>query len=318
MREKLLTIAIALLLAGCGGGRPDASNASADAGDTANAAAPAGEMIFCREINRRTTRQDCDDLSATATQAERGTAAFNVPPMTRGEATMIVLAVSLDPPPEPDAAAGGEAAAENASDNASASENASAPENVSAPVATPTTAPMLRPSPSPVRPRPKGPEPSEVVDALPGETERYSPLVGRDMRAELIGQGFKIEPRSQASQVLSPGSTTTWEWEVTPLRGSNYVLAVKTAVEGVMANGDRVVLRSTVETRTVNVKVAWYDRLRDGLTEAPDWIKLITGVLLALAALFAAWWKFVRSAKGEKTADEGKPTGKETGEKKPD
>lgn len=299
MRDKLLTIAIAFLLAGCGGGSREASNTSADAMGGANAAAPAGEMIFCREINRRTTRQDCDDLTETASQAERGTAAFNVPPMTRGKATMIVLAISLDPPPAADAGMDDGAMVENVSDNASAAEN------VSAPAETPTTI-ALRPSPT--RSQHKGPAPSEVVEELPGETEQYSPLVGRDMRAQLVGQGFKIDPEGPVSQVLSPGSTTTWEWQVTPLRGSNYVLAVKTAVEGVMANGDRVVLRSTVETRTVEVKVTWYDRLRDGLTEAPDWIKLVTGVLLALAALFAAWWKFVRSAKGEKVPEEGKPT----------
>jgi hypothetical protein len=155
--------------------------------------------------------------------------------------------------------------------------------------------------------RPSGTAPAEVVEDLPGRTEEYHPLVGRDMHAELIGQGFEIEPKSEASQVLSPGSTTTWEWEVTPLRGANYALTIKTAVEGVMANGEHVVLGSTVETRKVDVKISWYDRLRDGLTEAPIWIKLVTGVLIALAAMFAAWWKLIRSAKGEKSDDGKKP-----------
>ncbi|NIJ18901.1 hypothetical protein FHS95_000570 [Sphingomonas naasensis] len=303
MYRGVLTIGLLVSLAGCTGGGPT-ENASIDSMPVTNAAV-AGEMIFCREINRRTTRQDCDDLTDTASQAARGTAAFNVPPMTRGKSTMIVLAISLEPPPVAEDAAGG--AAGNFADTAVTPENASAAENASAPVETPTTAAM--PTPRPPHPGFKGAAPADVVKGLPGETEQYSPLVGRDMRAELIGQGFKIEPRSEASQVLSPGSTTSWEWEVTPLRGSNYVLAVKTAVEGVMANGTRVVLRSTVETRAVNVKVAWYDRVRDGLTEAPDWIKLVTGVLIALAALFAAWWKLVRSAKGEKV-EEAKPEAK--------
>jgi hypothetical protein len=304
MHRQLLTGAVLILLAGCGADRREASNTSEDIAIVANAQV-AGEMIFCREINRRTTRQDCDDLTETAAQAKNGTAAFNVPTMTRGKATMIELAISLEPPPMEDPGSGGETLVENASDNASA------PENASATLETPTPSPV--PSPSTARPSFKGPAPAEVVDDLPGRTEKYSPLVGRDMRAELIGQGFKIEPKSPASQVLQPGSTTSWEWEVTPLRGSDYALAVKTAVEGVMANGERVVLGSTVETRTVDVKVRWYDRVRDGLTEAPTWIKLVTGVLLALAALFAAWWKLVRSAKGEKVAEE-----KDPGEKKPD
>lgn len=304
MHRQLLIGAVLFLLAGCDGARHEASNASEDSLIVANAQV-AGEMIFCREINRRTTRQDCDDLTETASQAKNGTAAFNVPAMTRGKSTMIVLAISLDPPPMEDPGSGGEPAVENASDNASA------PENASATLETPTPSPV--PSPSAARPNFKGPAPAQVVDPLPGKTEQYSPLVGRDMRAELIGQGFKIEPRSPASQVLRPGSTTSWEWEVTPLRGSDYSLAMKTAVEGVMANGERVVLGSTVETRTVDVKVRWYDRVRDGLTEAPTWIKLVTGVLLALAALFTAWWTLVRSAKGEKSAGEGK-----SDDKKPD
>lgn len=293
MRGRVLTVALLMALAGCDAARREASNASAEIVN----AQVAGEMIFCREINRRTTRQDCDDLTQTASQAARGTAAFNVPPMTRGRATMIQLAISLEPPPMIDSAGGGEPIVDNAS----------APENAADAIE------VTGPEPSPARPDLKGPAPVEVVKGLPGETEQYSPLVGRDMRAELIGQGFKIDAKSPASQVLAPGSTTTWEWEVTPQRGTNYALSIKTAVEGVMADGTRVVLRSTVETRAVNVKVTWYDRVRDGLTEAPTWIKLVTGVLLALAALFAAWWKLVRSAKGEKVAEE-----KDPGEKKPD
>lgn len=311
MHKQLLTGAILLLLAGCNEARREARNTSEDNVIVANAQV-AGEMIFCREINRRTTREDCEDLTATAAEAKKGTAAFNVPPMTRGKATMIELAISLEPPPMEDPGSGGEPAVKNASDNATV------PENASATLETPTPSPAPAPSPSATRPISKGPAPAEVVDALPGETEQYSPLVGRDMRAELIGQGFKIEPKSPASQVLRPGSTTSWEWEVTPLRGTNYALAVKTAVEGVMANGERVVLGSTVETRTVDVKVAWYDRVRDGLTEAPTWIKLVTGILLALAALFAAWWKLVRSAKGEKTPDDEKDTDKDADKKRPD
>lgn len=313
MHKRLLIGAMLILLAGCDAARREASNASEDSLVVANAQV-AGEMIFCREINRRTTRQDCDDLTETASQAKNGTAAFNVPAMTRGKSTMIVLAISLDPPPMKDPGSGGEPAVENASDNAL--DNASVQENASITLETPTPSPV--PSPSAARPNFKGPAPAQVVDDLPGETEQYSPLVGRDMRAELIGQGFKIEPRSPASQVLRPGSTTSWEWEVTPLRGSDYSLAVKTAVEGVMANGERVVLGSTVETRTVDVKVRWYDRVRDGLTEAPTWIKLVTGVLLALAALLTAWWTLVRSAKGEKSPGDEKADDKTGDKKKPD
>ncbi len=313
MHRQLLTWAILILLAGCNAAHQETNDTGEDIAIVANAQV-AGEMIFCREINRRTTRQDCDDLTETASQAKNGTAAFNVPAMTRGKSTMIVLAISLDPPPVEEPGSGGEPAVENASDNAP--DNTTVPENASITLETPTPSPV--PSPSAARPNFKGPAPADVVDDLPGETEQYSPLVGRDMRAELIGQGFKIEPRSPASQVLRPGSTTSWEWEVTPLRGSDYSLAVKTAVEGVMANGERVVLGSTVETRTVDVKVRWYDRVRDGLTEAPAWIKLVTGVLLAIAALFTAWWTLVRSARGEKGPADEKSDGKTDDKKKPD
>ena len=300
MRSTILVTTGALaLLGGCQNqqGYDGATDNAMLVDNAANGADPAA-MIFCAEVQRRTSRTDCDDLTATAQAASRGTAAFNVPPMTRGRATPIQLVISLDPPmtwEEPVPAAEGKADNEAAAPGDAITNESDGKDAGNA--ATPPPAPSRSPASD---------NPAEVVEAMPGPTEHYSPLVGRHMRAEMIGQGFEIKARSPASQDLNPGGTTSWDWEVTPLKASSYVLTIKTVVEGETADGKRFPLRSTVENREVVVATRWYQRLWDGLAGAPEWIAAVTAVLSALALLAGAWWKFWRAARGEKPAEEDK------------
>lgn len=250
-----LVAALLLAVSACQQSAMPGGNAMASA-DGAAASVPGAaptpspaEAIFCPEIQRRVSREDCDDLTSTAAMAEEGTAAFNVPPMTRGQSTTLQLAIGYA---APDGAVTGPAA------------------------------------------------PAGVVESQPGGTEEYSPVVGAHMRAELIGQAFRIEPLSPASQDLNPGSVTTWEWRVTPLKATDYGLTIKTAVEGIAADGNRYPLRSTVRNQPVEVSVTWAQRLGDTLDEAPTWLTRLTAVVTALAALAAAVWGLRRALKGRK------------------
>lgn len=138
--------------------------------------------------------------------------------------------------------------------------------------------------------------PAETVDPLPGETTEFAPLVGRFMRAELAGAGFAITPRSPASQEVTPDSVTTWTWDVVARRGGEQPLTLTTVVEGcVEGGGECVPLRSTTRNYTVNVDVSPIGRVRDFLTGVPDWIKLASAILAALAGLITATFA-VRSA----------------------
>lgn len=284
-------LSLVALIGGCS--KMDAANnTSTESDEVSSDLGNRGEMIFCKEVQQRTTVSDCDDLTLTAKASEEGTAAFNVPPMVRGTETILQLAISFRRPPEE----ADPATYKNGTD-------AGPSENAASSMGTGNEAPTPLPSPSPRptrKPRPE-PNPADVVKNLPGAgpPETYYPVVGRHMRATLVGQGFKIEAVDDPSQDLSPGSVTTWTWKVTPLRSSVYTLTIKTVVEGEMANGKRVPLGSTSENKSVQVTVRWYHRLWDGLTEAPAWIKLLTGLLVALGALAGAWWKFFRAVKGE-------------------
>ena len=47
-------------------------------------------------------------------------------------------------------------------------------------------------------------------------------------------------------------------------------------------------LRSTTQNYTVDVQVKPLDQVRDFLLTTPDWIKIISAILVALAGLIAA------------------------------
>ena len=55
--------------------------------------------------------------------------------------------------------------------------------------------------------------------------------------------------------------------------------------------------------RTVTVEVSLRDRIWDGLTAAPNWIKAVTAVIVAVGGFLTAWyglpWRRRRKAAGE-------------------
>ncbi|MBU3077073.1 hypothetical protein [Sphingomonas quercus] len=293
----LVPVLMLLLVAGCNSESNGAvENVSAE--DSADAVPPPppppppGALVFCPEVGRRISQQDCDDLTAVADQARQGVAAFNAPePMYRGKTVTLQLAIGFAPPPAepgemtPDNVAAGsnDIAAIGTPDVGEAISNAAAGHN--------------RPEPARVRPvRPVSP--SDTVGQLPGKVVSYQPVVGRYMRATLTGEGFAIKARSAEQQELFIGDQTTWEWDVTAEKGERHVLTLKTVVEGVTADGRHYPLRSTTRNQVIDVKLSTADKLHDWLDAVPGWLKLATAALTGLAALFGAVWAVVRAARG--------------------
>jgi len=264
-----LVLALALL-AGCGqtsesvpeAPPPSASTTSADV----QAPPPADATVFCAEVARRVTPEQCETYVALAQSATQGMAAFNAPnPMQRGEARTLQLAISAPPPPPP--------------------------------VATPAPPPA---QPAPVQndlsrseagssPAAPAQTPADVVNQLPGETVAFKPLVGRFMRAELTGAGFEITKQSPDQQEVTPDSVTTWTWQVVARQGGERSLTLTTVVVGCTEGGGECVpLRSTTQNYTVRVAVGPIDQAKDFLLGLPDWIKIVSAIVAALAGLFTA------------------------------
>lgn len=259
-RNRFVALAALLLLASCGQASqaPPPNQATEPAPSAAaDSSSPADAGVFCQEVARRVSPEDCQTYMQLAQNATRGMAAFNAPnPMRRGEMHLLQLAISAPPPtaaPAPDSAASTGTNTDETSHVARA----------------PTT-------------------PGEVVGDLPGQTVEFQPLVGRFMRAELSGVGFEITPQSQASQEVTPGSVTTWSWQVVARAGGRRALTLTTVVEGCTGSGECVPLRSTTQNYTVDVQVKPLDQVRDFLLTTPDWIKIISAILVALAGLIAA------------------------------
>jgi hypothetical protein len=132
--------------------------------------------------------------------------------------------------------------------------------------------------------------PGEVVDPLQGETVQFEPLVGRFMRAELTGNGFEITPLTEPSQEVLADSVTTWSWRVEAREGGQRALTLTTVVEGCTAEGQCYPLRSTSQNYDVTVQVGPIGQVQDFLTAVPTWLRLLAGVLTALAVLVGAWF----------------------------
>jgi hypothetical protein len=287
MGKKLAVLSSLVLLSlvgGCGGNRDATENASNTAADEVG---PPRASVFCPAVEQRVSRQDCEDLTRADAEVHPGAAAFNVPdPMRRGESFEVHLVIDRRSPKEiriieGPLPGGPEDTAENVSDNLDASDTASsnetgAQENTAAPVG-----------------KGSAPTPGQIVEPLEGRAERFSPPVGRHMRAELVGEGFDIAPETAASQEIPLGGSADWIWKVTARKGGVQALTLVTIVEGV-AGGRRFVLARTPRVRTVTVEVRLSDRIWDLLTGAPAWIKALTAVVAALTGLLTALYAVPR------------------------
>jgi hypothetical protein len=290
MRRTIWLAALALL-GGCGGGPPVTNTASP--GPEPGIGANAGDGVYCPAVEARVTREDCEDLTRADAEVRPGAAAFNVPdPMRRGQTVQVHLVIDrrsaaiirrIDPATQADPHPGNEMNGIDPDSNSVAGNRAI--DDPGGNAASP-----------PVDEQP--PTPGQIVERLEGTPERFYPPVGRHMRAELVGQGFDIVARSEPSQEIPLGGQATWIWDVTAREGGARSLSLITVVEGV-ANGRRFVLARTPKVRTVTVEVSLSDRIWDLLTGLPGWIKLLTGVIVALGGLLGAWYALPRRKRNE-------------------
>jgi hypothetical protein len=149
-----------------------------------------------------------------------------------------------------------------------------------------------------------------VVGQLPGEVIQYAPVIGREMSADLIGEGFKIEPQSSRIQTVSAVGVTTWDWAVTPLTSGVHTLSVKTAVVFTDSQGKSTAIANTPRNVEVRVKVGPLGLIGDILAKLPGWLKAIAAALTGLAGVLLAW-RGVTSALGghASPAEPDKPDG---------
>lgn len=335
-----LVVALAFVCSSCGEPPADQSEEQETASESLEEpeeARPDANAVFCDIVDRSVSPRDCEDLRAIEGQVKRGTAAFNVPsPMKRGRREFVVLVIDRR---RPEIVAQLDAATENATDTAPAGENATAPienaatmtenpvENASRageePAADPADAVRSGENTAVARPVPRpavddagseeqppvdlsAPTPQQHVDPLKGDTETLTPKVGRYMSADLTGDGFNIRRLTARSQEIPPGNQARWQWEVTATESGKRQLTLVTVVEG-KVGGQRYPLARTFSVQTVDVRVAWSDRLGGTLDAIPEWIQKLTLVLLAIIGLVAAAFRLralVRARRADDEADQ--------------
>ena len=286
--RKLALFPIAVVLASCNA--EQAADNMMDVGVTASAN-ESRPKFPCEAIeNMLATAEDCADLTALQKDVRPGPAALDAPDkMVRGKTYEVTLVIDrpkpAPPPPAPPLPPQTDPG-ENAMDSV---ENVM--DSVSNVAETDTNmSDAIEPAAGSRDDETDAPTANEVVAQLPGQDTTFDPQVGRNMTAELTGSGFDIKliSPSKPTQVIPQGGQGRWQWEVKPTMGGQRWLTVKTHAVGIV-DGKEVPLGNGGSEHQVAVKVSWPDRIWDALTAAPAWIKAVTAVLVALAALGAAW-----------------------------
>jgi len=243
---------------------------------------------WCDAISDYASPADCADFTKQAELQVEGTAAFNAPnPVKRGKTFSVWLAVAANPPPPVPAKPAKPSIVEMARPE---------PASTDAPSDTPTDAGVAATEEPAALPPPSAPEtaapPTQVVAAMPGHTETFAVVVGRYVAADLQGdEAFEITNKSDRTQSIRlgpPYPSTIWRWDVKALHGGDHVMVIKTVIQVKDREGKFHDVVATTQPYSFHVQVGVLGWLQDTLTATPGWIKLLTGVILALALLVGA------------------------------
>jgi hypothetical protein len=253
-----------------------------------NVAVAAGSLHPCRLTGTRLTEEDCADAQYWLDQSRRGNASFKAPAkMRQGETTYVTLALGNAPVPPP------------------------TPTPTPTPVASPgpvTGNETVADDPAPIgnetaalRPFPGDRTPHDLAEGAggTGTTVDYHPFVGQKMKATLEGAGFDVKPLSPEIQTVSEGSNAIWRWSVIARSRGDLSLILRTTVVMIDSQGNTQELRPTVEPQPIHVSIGTAT-LWSWLTDLPNWLKALTTVLVAAAALVAAWKGLRASVLGSK------------------
>lgn len=257
---------------------------TASVSDTA-APVKAADLHPCTVTGTQLTVEDCAAAQYWLDQSKQGVAAFNAPTwMVQGQTRLVTLAIGVAPPPEPPAET--PAASAGGSSASSASTEAQTAATTAADTAT-TPAPKATAHPHATLATPH----QVVQDATPDKHEKivdYHPFVGRQMAADLEGDGFDIKPISPRVQPIADQAVTTWEWEVKAREVGKRTLTIRTAVVMIDSQGKPQPLIPTTQTKPVSVWIG-FEGVLDVLKALPDWLKALATIGTAAGALFAAW-----------------------------
>jgi hypothetical protein len=254
------------------------SSASAPAGSAAKIEDKvlASDLHPCEVTGTQLTDEDCKAAKDSLSQVKQGTAAIGVPTwMWQGETKIVTLALSNMPPPD-------------VSPSMQSTPEPSPSQAPSNPAPTPAATPVIRP-----QPRPPIETPNDKVSKTEGSKKRkvidYSPFVGKRMSAELTGDGFDIQPLfDKSDQPLVDNAITTWDWKITAKDFGTKTLIVKTNVVMINSRGKPEPLTPTTEYKQVVVRIG-FAAIFNGIKNVPDWLKVMTAILMGVAALVGAW-----------------------------
>lgn len=323
MRLFAILSAGALVLAGCGSARQEASNSAAAAGDFDNAAMmSAGNDAAMAE----------NDVMMTSAEPAPASAPEAAPPtMSARPAPMPVMAMPPPPPPPPPADGNAalpdanEMAAANAVEGNEVAGNMADGNSTAAPADTriycdvthdrisaadcaynrevwgrldPGRAALDAP-PAMTRGHAERvsfaltraaeghphdiQNPAELLDTPPEMTT--GTRVGRRMAVRLDGVGFTIEPAGLVERDLVAGGAARWDWTVTPLEGGHRRLTISAYAIVQAANGQRGENLIRTLSRDVEVRVSRDVQVEDWLDWSKRMIERFNAWLLAVAAL---------------------------------
>ena len=126
-----------------------------------------------------------------------------------------------------------------------------------------------------------------------GAVEGTRVNVSNYMQADLTGSSFSITRTSPARQLVLPGTTTRWSWEITPTRTG--VLPLHLTLTAILtANGENRELQIRTFDKVLTIHVSWPDKVKDFVFG--NWQWLWTAIVVPVAV-----WAYQRKRRETRT-----------------